>query len=293
MLTNYPKISIVTPNYNGAKYLESTILSVINQQYPNLEYIIVDGASTDQSLDIIKKYEKNIYNWTSEPDNGMYDALNKGFQKSTGEIMGWINSDDILQYKSLWNIASIFTHNPQVEWVEGINSLFNDEEMNIKIHVPPSRHYYMYLDKSLQNTDFYFIQQESTYWRRSLFQKAGHHIDTTLQYAGDFELWMRFFKYAPLYHIDSLLGGFRYIGATQKSVGNADKYRQECNAVIDYHISKMDKKQIADFNKFVFMKNLMYSIPKFGRFFGNRYLRKYFNNKLITYHPGLKIFKIN
>ncbi len=91
---NYPKISIVTPSFNHAQFLEETILSVITQNYPNLEYVIIDGGSTDGSVDIIKKYEKHLTYWVSEPDNGHGDALNKGFAKSTGEIMAWINSDD-------------------------------------------------------------------------------------------------------------------------------------------------------------------------------------------------------
>ena len=92
---NYPKISIVTPNYNGVKYLEQTIVSVLNQNYPNLEYIIIDGGSTDGSVEIIKKYESKLSYWVSEPDMGLYHAIQKGFEKSTGEIMAWINSDDM------------------------------------------------------------------------------------------------------------------------------------------------------------------------------------------------------
>ena len=104
MNKKYLKISIITPNYNGGKYLEATIKSIISQNYPNLEYIIIDGGSTDNSIDIIKKYEKHINYWTSEPDNGLYDALSKGLSISTGKIMGWLNSDDLLHPKSLFTI---------------------------------------------------------------------------------------------------------------------------------------------------------------------------------------------
>lgn len=87
---NYPKISIVTPSFNQAEYLEQTILSVIDQNYPNLEYIIIDGGSADKSIEVIKKYENKLSYWISENDKGLYNALQKGFQKTTGEIMGWI-----------------------------------------------------------------------------------------------------------------------------------------------------------------------------------------------------------
>ena len=90
------KISVVTPNFNGARFLERTILSVIKQNYSSLEYIVIDGGSTDGSIEIIKKYEKYITYWESSQDNGMYHAIQKGFNKSSGEVMTWINSDDTL-----------------------------------------------------------------------------------------------------------------------------------------------------------------------------------------------------
>lgn len=115
----WPKISIVTVSYNMVNYIEDTILSVISQQYPNLEYIVIDGGSKDGTVDIIKKYEEWITYWISEPDNGMYDAIQKGFSKATGEIMAYINSDDKFHYNALFTAAAIFSSEEDVEWILG------------------------------------------------------------------------------------------------------------------------------------------------------------------------------
>ncbi len=198
-----PKISIVTPSFNQGIYLEECIESVLNQGYPNLEYIIMDGGSTDQSVTIIKKYEKHLSYWSSGPDDGCYSAVNAGFQRSSGDIMGWINSDDKLLPGSLYSIAYIFSRQPYVEWISSRSTVL-DESGDIKHigDVPAWSH------KRYLSGDYKWIQQESTFWKRSLWKKAGC-IDTNFSLAGDLELWLRFFRHAPLTGVDCLLGAFR------------------------------------------------------------------------------------
>jgi len=116
---SWPKISIVTPSYNQAQFLERTILSVLNQNYPNLEYIIIDGGSTDGSVEIIKKYEKYLAYWVSEKDKGQADAINKGFQKSSGEILAYINSDDTYNPGAFLKIAKAFAKSPRADLMFG------------------------------------------------------------------------------------------------------------------------------------------------------------------------------
>ena len=118
-MKNFPKISIVTPSYNQAEFLERTILSVLNQDYPNLEYIIIDGGSTDGSVEIIKKYEKYLAYWVSEKDKGQSDAINKGFQKSTGDILAWLNSDDTYLSGTLFKVVKAFQENPNADLIFG------------------------------------------------------------------------------------------------------------------------------------------------------------------------------
>ncbi len=126
MPDQFPKISIVTPVFNQVVYLEDCILSILDQKYPNLEYIIIDGGSTDGTVDIIKKYSPFLTYWVSEKDAGIYHALQKGFEKATGDIMGWLNSDDILHRKSLFSIADIFRKFNDIEWLQGFPTVIDE-----------------------------------------------------------------------------------------------------------------------------------------------------------------------
>jgi glycosyltransferase involved in cell wall biosynthesis len=186
-MNSYPKITIITPNYNLGEYLEQTILSILNQNYPNLEYIIIDGGSTDNSLEIIKKYEKHLAYWVSEPDKGMYEAIQKGFNRSTGDIMGWLNSDDMLTPNGLFTLAEIFSTFSNIHWVQGRPVSWDEKGRLIDVGMLKRwNKYHFYIGK------YQWIQQESTYWRRELWDKAGGKLNTNLRLAGDFELWLRF-----------------------------------------------------------------------------------------------------
>lgn len=200
----WPRISVVTPVFNSARYLEAAIRSVVTQDYPNLEYIIIDGGSTDGSLEIIGRYAAHLHYFISEPDRGMYDALNKGFAHSSGELMGWISATDLLHAGSLFVVGSVFRTFPEVEWITGRPTGFSEEGMAAEI---------LNL-RRWSRTSFLaganrYIQQESTYWRRSLWDRAGARLDDSRRICNDFELWVRFFRYARLYTVDALIGGFR------------------------------------------------------------------------------------
>jgi hypothetical protein len=200
----WPRIALVTPVLNVANYIEQTIRSVLAQDYPNLEYVIVDGGSTDGTLEIIRRYEKWITWWVSETDQGMYDAINKGFARTSGEIMGWISGTDQLHLGALRVVGSVFRTFPQVEWITGQPTTLSGDGMTLG--VGKLRRWSRI--RFLAGTNRY-IQQESTFWRRSLWEKAGGYVDSSRRMASDFELWTRFFRHAQLYPVNAVIAGYR------------------------------------------------------------------------------------
>jgi glycosyltransferase involved in cell wall biosynthesis len=231
MSKDLPKISLITPSFNQAQFLEATIQSVISQSYPNLEYIIIDGGSTDGSLEIIKKYENYFHFWCSEPDGGQYDAINKGFSHSTGEIMAWINSDDMYFVWTLKTVASIMYELPQVEWLTSLNpGLWDSQGFCLGLRSVAGYSQESFLDGHFLPSRG-CIQQESTFWKRSLWEKAGGHISTQYKLAGDFELWSRFYLYSELFASTSPLGGFRY-HKNQRSYQNQEDYLVEAKEAL-------------------------------------------------------------
>jgi len=222
-----PSISLVTPVFNGRGYLERCIDSILSQNYPNLEYIILDGGSTDGTQEIIKKYERYLAFWRSAPDNGHYASVQDGLTRSTGTIMSWLNADDRLTPYSLDLVAAIFTGAKEVEWLTG-RQCTSAPDNSLDIGGIPN----------LAGEDYYsdgfdtpFIQQEGTFWRRSLWERAGAALDLRLELAADMELWTRFFQHAHPYSTSVPLGIFQ-IRPDQRSEVFRNRYFNEAYRVI-------------------------------------------------------------
>lgn len=232
MEQDLPKISIVTPAYNSERFIEKTIQSILGQDYPNLEYIIIDGASKDGTVDIIKQYAEHLSYWHSEADSGMYHAIQKGFEQSTGEIMAWLNSDDLYFPWTLATVAEIFQDLPEVEWISSTRIIVADEKGHPKQSLAVTGYsqsgffHREHAPLPKQTVRQEYVQQESTFWRRSLWEKAGSRMDLNFKYAGDAELWLRLTQHAQLYGVQLPLAAFRQHG-DQITTNSLDGYHDE------------------------------------------------------------------
>ncbi len=202
-MNTLPVISVVTPSLNQHAFIRDTLLSVLGQGYPNLEYVVVDGGSTDGSINVIREHEEHLTWWVTEPDRGHPHAINKGFAHTSGEIMCWINSSDVYFPWTLATVAEVFSQLPQVEWIMGVNTEFSLTGGPRQVTGARFNAY------DVLAGDYRWIQQESVFWRRSLWERAGGALDEDKPRVADFDLWLRFFRLAKLYHVGTVLGGFR------------------------------------------------------------------------------------
>jgi len=196
------KISIVTPSYNQSKYLPFTIESVLDQQYPNLEYIIIDGGSSDQSIDIIKKYERSLSYWISEPDRGQSDAINKGWKRVHGDIIGYLNSDDLLLPGSLERVAVFFEKNKDVDFIYG-NAIFIDESGKKigRLNGHP-------FDLRLMLQRKITIPQPAMFFRKNLLDEIGY-LDEDFHYTMDVDFCLRTAHHHTLIYLPYDLAAMR------------------------------------------------------------------------------------
>jgi len=228
-----PTISVVTPSLNQAEHVEAALRSVLTQGYGALEYVVIDGGSTDGSTEIIRRYEEDLAFWASEHDRGHAHALNKGFAHTSGEIMCWINSSDLHYRWTLETVSQIFQQVPQVEWIMGMPSKFDLSGAPKSVGASFCNMY------DFLAGDYLWIQQESVFWRRSLWERAGARLNEDLTCAADLDLWLRFFREAKLYHVSTILAGYR---VHDDRLGAKDRYAEEAETLVAQFTAQQDRR---------------------------------------------------
>ena len=230
------RITVVTPSYNQAAFLEETIQSVLAQRYPHLEYIIVDGGSTDGSVQIIRKYEKHLAWWISEPDRGQTEAINKGMRRASGQVLCYLNSDDVFLPGALHQVAEAFLRHPDWRWITGHYVFFGGTwEQNLFItERPPTK-----LGTWFARVP---ITQPATFWRRQVMQKHGL-FDETYHYCMDYEYWIRLLVGGEICHlVEYPFAGYRLHEAS-KTVAQAARFRQEHQRILDKYLPMLSRRE--------------------------------------------------
>lgn len=259
---SWPRISIITPSYNQAQFLEETILSVLNQAYPNLEYIIIDGGSTDNSVKIIKKYAGILSYWISESDMGQSNGINKGLLRATGDILAYINSDDIYLPGIFKYIARYYMDNPKCYISTG-----NDYIINTKSGILYYQHD-RFFRKSEIEAGVNRIRQHTVFWRREVYKKVGL-FNEKLHYSMDFEYWLRASRYFKFHHIDKPIACYRLHDHTKSNTKSkliSKLEKKECFKVLGNNQFRLN-----DIKRWILLANLRFlgwkAMVKSGYFF--------------------------
>jgi glycosyltransferase involved in cell wall biosynthesis len=214
-MTGQPLVSIITPSFNQARYIEKTINSVLSQDYPYIEYLIVDGGSQDGTVDIIKKYEGRIAWWVSEQDQGQTDAINKGFARATGEILAWLNSDDTYQPGAISAAVKYLQEHPEVGMVYGDCNFVNEDGRVIgKFNSAQT-------NQQLLRQGYVHIPQQTMFFRADLWKQVGP-LDPSFYFAMDYDLWTRLAARTQLKYVPQTWANFR-LHTTGKTIAADDR----------------------------------------------------------------------
>ena len=236
-MADYPLVSIVTPSYNQAAYLEDTLRSVLEQDYPNIEYLVVDGASTDGSVDIIEKYAPRLSWWVSEKDRGQAEAINKGLRRAKGEFVAWLNSDDLYAQGAVTKAVAVLLINPHLGMI--FSDVFSIDAKNEVFNTM------CYGDWDLTDLmSFHIIGQPGVFMRRSVLERAGY-LDLDYHYLLDHQLWLRMAAQAPIRHVDEFFAAARFHAAA-KNVAMAAEFGREAFAIVDWMRAQPDLVSLFD-----------------------------------------------
>jgi glycosyltransferase involved in cell wall biosynthesis len=278
-----PLVSIITPSLNQGHFIEETIRSVLSQDYPHVEYIVIDGGSTDGTLEILRKYSNNKVRWKSQPDLGQADAVNKGFSMAKGEILGWLNSDDTYMAGAVSTVVEYFLQNPGTVMAYG-DAHFIDREGNVKGKYPSQRFRINHLAKRC------FLSQPAVFIRTEVFKNIGP-LDITLQTCMDYEYWIRIGQSYPetaiAYLKDNFLANSRSYGGNKSTRLREIHYREAMETAeryfghvqpfwkVAYMIGRAEEK-MKGFEKSNVMLRAILRMFYIGKIFGVRWACRYF-----------------
>lgn len=256
LLTATPKISIVTPSFKQAEFIEQTLVSVIDQSYPNLEFFVQDGGSEDGTTSVLDRFAEHLTGWESRVDNGQSHAINRGFSRTSGEIMAWLNSDDILLPGALAYVAEFFNCHPEVDVVYGHRILIDENNQQIGRWVMPAHD-----DQVLSWADF--VPQETMFWRRRIWEKAGGQIDESFHFAIDWDLLVRFRQAGACFaRLPRFLGGFRIHPQQKTSAAISEIGVQEMGRIRQRMLGRIPSQR--EINKAIFPYLLRHVVSDFG-----------------------------
>jgi len=228
-----PKISIITPSYNQGHLIKETIDSVLGQNYPNLEYIVMDGGSTDDTVKVLKQYNGKL-DYVSKKDKGQTDAINQGIKKSTGDIIMYLNSDDVMLPNTLNTVGEYFNNNPKAMWLTGDYFIIDEQGKKIQSFVANYK-------KVLRNFPFFdvlsianFIIQPSTFWRKELTKEIGT-FDESLHLCMDYDYWMRTIQKYPLHVLPNHFSLFRIHGTSKGGTQYEKQFNEEHQVLTRYN----------------------------------------------------------
>ena len=240
---SWPKISVITPSFNQGEFIEETIRSVISQNYPNLEYIIVDGGSTDNSVQIIKKYANKypkIIRWVSEKDKGQSDAINKGLKMSTGEILCYLNSDDCFTSKALFFVAEFFLTYKEAYWLTGDYEIIDERGRKIQDYIRIYKKILRLFPSKFMIKIANFINQPSTFWKREIYNQVGE-LNLSYKYNMDYDYWLRIFKKGyKLYYLPYKLSKFRIHRKSKGGLHYWQQFKEDLDVLKDNHDGKIE-----------------------------------------------------
>ena len=235
-----PLVTVVTPSYNQADFIEQTMCSVFGQDYPSIEYLVIDGASTDESVDVIDKYASSLHWWVSEPDDGQADAINKGLRKANGEIVAWLNSDDLYLPGAVSSAVESLLANPDLGLVYG-------DAITIDINGRPINRL-VFPQWALEDLmAFRIICQPAVFMRREVLERAGF-LNESLHFMLDHQLWLRIAAKAPIQHIPLMIAAARH-HPTAKNVSQAEQFSRETYDVLAWMKNQPEMVDIINKNR--------------------------------------------